>query len=119
MILIKSGNTRQAILSALADQEMRAIMDSAMFRCKSFNEVVKETGVPHSTAFRKIKTMLNDGIMIVERIEFTPDGKKYSLFRSSLRSITIRYEIGEVIVEAEENVSALSKVAERFFSLDA
>jgi DNA-binding Lrp family transcriptional regulator len=118
MIAIKNKKMAQALLSALADQETRAIMDAAIFRAKSFNEIVKETGVPHSTAFRKIKTLLNDGVMIVERIEFTPDGKKYSVFRSSVRSINVKYELGEIIVEAEENVSALSKVAERFFSID-
>ena len=119
LIPIKSKKTAQAIMSALADAEARSIMDATVFKAKSFSEIIKETGVPHSTAFRKIKLMLNDGILIVEKIDFTPDGKKYSLFRSTLRSVNIRYELGEVIVEAEENISALSKVAERFFSLDA
>jgi|SRR5581483_3049829 len=119
LIPIKNKKITQAILSALADQEMRAIMDSSIFRAKSFNEIVKETGIPHSTAFRKLKAMLNDGIMIVEKIEFTADGKKYSLFRSSLRSINVKYEMGEVLIEADENVSAMAKVAERFFSFDA
>ena len=118
MKTVKSKKTAQAILSALADPETRAIMDAAIFKPKSFNEIVKETGVPNSTAFRKIKLLLSDGILIVEKIDFTPDGKKYSLFRSSMRSISVRYELGEIIVEAEENVSAMSKVAERFFSID-
>jgi len=118
-MIINNKSFKQSILSALADEEMRRILDSSMVHSKSFNEIVKETGIPHTTAFRKLKTMLNDGTIIIEKIEISSDGKKYSLFRSTLRSISVNYELGEVSIEAEENVNATSRVAERFFSLES
>ena len=82
------------------------------------SEIIKETNIPHTTIYRKIKLMLENGLVIIEKFQITDDGKKFSLFRSVLRSINVRYDHGEVIIEVEKNVDALEKTAERFFSLD-
>ncbi|MDJ0269315.1 MAG: hypothetical protein NXY59_01975 [Aigarchaeota archaeon] len=34
------------------------------------------------------------GILTIERIEHSKDGKKYSLYRSTFSSVTIRFEGG-------------------------
>jgi hypothetical protein len=110
---------RQAILTAVADPDMAKILEWATFRCKSVNEVIKETDIPHSTAYRKIKWMLDEGLLFTERIEITQDGKKTSLIRSTIRSINITYEIGKITVKIEKNVDVIQKRAERLFSLDS
>ena len=118
VMIINSETLKQSILSSLADKEMRTILDSIMIHPKSIRDIIKETGIPHTTAYRKIKSMLSDRVIVVERIEITPDGKKYSMLRSALRSITVKYDIGQIFVEAEENISSMSKAAEEFFSLE-
>jgi predicted transcriptional regulator len=115
---IERDRFRQVILVALADREMARILDCAMLHPKSVNEVIRETSIPHSTAYRKIKWMLDEGLLVTEKIDITPDGKKFSLFKSTLRSIDIKYEYGKMNVQVEYNVNALEKTAERLFSLD-
>ncbi|SRR5579883_1565207 len=117
-MIINNEALKQSILSSLADKEMRTILDSVMIHPKSIKDIVKETGIPHTTAYRKIKSMLGDGIIIVEKIEITQDGKKYSLLRSALRSITVKYDMGQVFIDAEENVSSMTTAAEDFYSLE-
>lgn len=117
-MIIHNQEFKEAILSALADKETLGIMNCVMYRHCSINEIIKETGIPHTTTYRKIKSMLENGLLIIEKIELRDDGKKFSLFRSTLRSINVKYEQGQVVVEAEKNVDALEKTAERFFSLD-
>lgn len=109
---------RQAILVALADRGVAKILDCAMFQPKSVIDVIRETSIPHSTAYRKIKWILEEGLLVTEKIDITPDGKKFTLFRSTLKSIDIKYEYGKMIVHVEYNVNALEKTAERLFSLD-
>lgn len=118
-MIIKDGKFRQAILAALADKEMLDIINHVMYQPRSFNDIVRETNIPHTTVFRKIKTMINDGLLITEKFQITKEGKKTSLFRSTLRSITVKYENNEIMVQAEKNVDALEKTTERFFSLDS
>jgi len=56
--------------------------------------------------------------MILDKIIITPDGKKFSLYHSTLKSISVKYEDANVIVEAEPNSDIARKCAEKFFSLD-
>ncbi len=116
-ILVMRERFKHAILAALADGEMVKILDCATFRPTSVNEVIRETGISHSTAYRKIKWMLEEGLLFTEKISITEDGKKFSLFRSTLKSILTHYDQGKIIVQVEYNINVIEKMAERLFSL--
>jgi len=118
-MIIQNQRFKQSILEALADHEMLAVLDSALPRPKSINEIMYECQIPHSSAYRKVGWMIANGLLVVDRILITDTGKKSSLVRSTLRSIQVRYEHGSVVVEAEKNIDAIEKTVERFFSLDA
>ncbi len=118
-MIINDENFKRSILSGLADKEMVKILDAAMYRPKSINDIIRESGIPHTTAYRKIKSMLQEGLLVVEKIQISEDGKKFSLVRSALRSLNVKYQFNNIIIEAEKNIDALAKTAERFFSLDS
>ena len=117
-MIIKSERLKHAILATLADQEMIKILDSAMYQSRSVNDVIRENNIPHTTAYRKIKWLLEQGMLVVDKIEITSDGKKFTLFRSTMKSLNIKYEYNNLVVEAEENLDITKKIAERFFSLE-
>jgi hypothetical protein len=119
LMIIRSQRKKNALVTALADEEMLKIMNSVMHRSKSFNEIAAENGdIPRTSAFRKIKWLLNEDILIVDKIVITPAGKKFSLFQCTLRAINVKYEDNDVIVEAEQNIDIPKKWAMKFFSLD-
>src|SRR5919198_4696335 len=115
--VVEHDRFKQALLTALADAEVVKILECATLNPKSVNEVIRETGISHSTVYRKIKWMLEEGLLFTERIDITPDGKKSSLIRSTIRSININYDFGKITVQVENNVNTLEKTAERLFSL--
>jgi predicted transcriptional regulator len=106
-------------LTSLADQEMVKIMNSIIFHSKSITAIIREAGIAHTTAYRKIKWMVEKGLLVVEKIDITEDGKKFSLLKSVFKSISVRYEHDEVTVEVEQNVNALHNMAAKFFSLNS
>ncbi len=118
-IIVMRDRFKHAILTALADNEMVKILESATFRPTSVNEVISETGISHSTAYRKIKWMLEEGLLFTEKISITDDGKKFSLFRSTLKSIVTKYDQGKMTVQVEYNINVVEKTAERLFSLSS
>ena len=117
VVFVKDHTFRHAILSVIADNEMMMMLDCATFRSKSVNDIIRETAIPHSTAYRKIKWMLEQGLLFTEKMDITPDGKKFSLFRSTIKWINIRYELGKINVEVEYNINVVERTAERLFSL--
>src|SRR5215472_18703960 len=92
-MIVKSHSLKRALLTALADEEMVKIMNFVMYNSKSFNNIVLENhDIPRTTTFRKIKWLLNEHILIVDRIIITEQGRKFSLYHSTLKSISVRYE---------------------------
>jgi predicted transcriptional regulator len=116
-MIISSHSLKQAILSALADEEIVKILNCSMYRAIPVNNIIKECNIPHTTAYRKINWMLDKGLLLIDKIEVTSDGKKYSLVRSILKSLHVRYDYNSLIVEAEYNLDAAEKFTERFLSL--
>ena len=102
----------------LVDTDLQKILDAVMYQSKSGNQIIKETNISQTTAYRKIKWLVEEKLLIVDKIEITEDGKKSSLFLTILKSFNVKYEYTNVIIEAEQNVNTLRKVTERFFSLD-
>ena len=116
-MIITTEKLKQAILAALGDKEMLKILDASMLRPISVNEIIRETEVPHTTAYRKVKWLLDQGLLAVQKITITEDGKKFSEVRSTLRSFNVKYELGNVIVEGENNFNPVERTAQDFFSL--
>jgi DNA-binding transcriptional ArsR family regulator len=117
-LVLKSEKIKRAVLTALADSEMVKILDAAMYQSKSVIQIVRETGVSHSTAYRKIKWLIEEKLLIVDKIDITEEGKKSSFFRAVLKSFNVKYEYNSVVIEAEQNIDTLRKVTQKFFSLD-
>ena len=117
-MIIKSERLKRAILAALADTELQKILDAVMYQSKSVNQIIRETNVSHTTTYRKMRWLVEEKLLIVDKIEITEDGKKSSLFRTVLKSFNVRYEYNNVVIEAEQNVNTLRKITEKFFSLD-
>ena len=117
-MLIKNERLKRAILAALADTELQKILDASMYQSKSVNDIILETNVSHTTAYRKIKWLVEEKLLIVDKIEITEDGKKSSLFRTILKSFNVSYDYNNVVIEAEQNFDTLRKITEKFFSLE-
>ena len=117
-MIVQSQSAKKAILTALADEEMMKILDSVMYHSKSIVDISREYNIPHTTCYRKTKWLLNEGLVIVDRIIITPEGKKFSLYHSVLKSINVKYESNNVIIEAKQNFDIIKKTMSRFYWRD-
>ena len=115
-MIIKSDKLKCAILAALADIELQKILNAAIYQSKSGNQIIKETNISHTSAYKKIRWLVEEKLLIVDKIEITEDGKKSSLFRTVLKSFNVKYKYNNVVIEAEQNVDTLKKITEKFFS---
>jgi hypothetical protein len=118
-MIVKNERSNRAILAALGDTELQKILDATMFNSKSVSQIIRDTEIPHTTAYRKIGWLLEIKLLVVDKIDITEDGKKSNLFRTVLKSFNIKYEYNNVIIEPEQNSDNLKKITARLFSLDS
>jgi len=117
-MIVESQRAKKAILAALADEEMTKILDSVMYHSKSIADITRENNIAHTTCYRKTKWLINEGLVSVDKIVITPEGKKFSLYFSVFKSINVKYESNNVIVEAEQNFDIVKRAMARFYSLE-
>ena len=84
-----------------------------MYSSKCVNDIIKEINIPHTTAYRKINWLLQVGFLAVDKIEITHEAKKFGLFLSTLKSLTIKYEYNSLVIEAEQNFDITKQLTQR------
>jgi hypothetical protein len=108
---------KKAVLRALLDDQSRLILTSTILVPKSVVDITREQRIPVTSAYRKVKELKQDGLLKVERIVITEDGKKYELVRSAIRSASVQFDRGTLDVDVTANVGADEKMVKRFFTL--
>jgi predicted transcriptional regulator len=103
--LVTEANSEMglAFLKALSDAPCNMIMRSAVSKGKSVEEICSETGVPLSTAYRKIREMTESGLIFIERVLVSDAGKKRLVYRAAYSRVAVQCDLGNFVVESTPN----------------
>ena len=114
---ITGAESVRAVARILADEYSRKILASALAEPKSVEDLSKENNIPLSTCYRRMHDMLNEGILVVERIVITPDGKRYELYRSGFSALTMTLESNMMWISGTVNEEVAEKVLSNIFAM--
>jgi len=117
MMQVAEEELKKAVLRALLDDQSRVILTSTMLAPKSVVEITREQKIPVTSAYRKVKELKEFGLLKVERIIITDDGKKYELVKSAIKTATVQLDRETLDVNVTANVDADEKMVKRFFTL--
>lgn len=117
-LIITNKKFKQVLLTALSDEDIVKIFNSTKQNSKSVPTLMKLYNISHSTIYRKIKWMLDNNLLVTDKIEIREDGKKFSLFKSTIKSIKVNYDDDNVTIEIQENTNRLDLAAKEFFSIE-
>ena len=106
-MIITNEKQKEAILNALLDDYSRKILDSTIDKSKSITEIIREQDIPMTSTYRRVKLLMDNKLIKVERSMVTEDGKRYYLYLSSIKNASIKYNEGELIVEVTPNIKEL------------
>ena len=115
-MLIKDPRLRQALLEALADGQRAKILAATADVPRSVMELIRDEGIPSSSAYRSVHELEGSGLVIVARTVLTPDGKTYSMYRATFRELNVAFRAGEIVVTATPNLDAVQKAFRLFHS---
>ncbi len=101
---IEDEKRKQVILETLADQYSQDILQTIMDKPKSVMDITAETRIPVSTVYRRIQ-LLHDNKIVSISGTISDDGKKYFLYRSKIRSISIISDCYSTKIEIVPNIA--------------
>jgi Fe2+ or Zn2+ uptake regulation protein len=67
---------------------------------KIHKDIMKENNdISYTSAYRKIKWLLDEGLIVVDKIVFRFDRKKINLYHSTIKAFNVRCEDIDVFVQ--------------------
>lgn len=114
--VVHSLGLSDAVLTALGDESSRKILTSAIASGKTVEEISAEQNLPLSTCYRRMRSLLGAGLMILERTVVTPAGKRYAVYRASYSRAAIGFNGGEIAVELTPNMEIIDKLRRKWLS---
>ncbi len=105
-----NGALARCVLNALSDEFSRRIVSSTVGEGKTVQEISLEQAVPLSTCYRRTSELARNGLLMVERIVVTGEGKRFAVYRSSFRGVQMASNLELLTASAELNPD----VAEKF-----
>jgi DNA-binding transcriptional ArsR family regulator len=109
-----TGEVKGRILSSLADPESTRIIEAVTDRPLSAMDLEKKLGLPLSTLYRKITSLRECGLLMVDSFALTPDGKREALYSCTYTEIRVE-AVGGGIEVFESPRSKERKWFELFF----
>ena len=104
---IMDGERKQMILQVIADKYCKNILRSTLNNPKSANQISSDEKIPISTVYRRIQTLFDSKLLIISG-SINEDGKKRFLYKSRVKSISVKCDLEEAIIEIEPNISPIS-----------
>ena len=103
-MIITDEKQKKVILNALLDEYSRKILDSTIDESKSITDIMREQDIPMTSTYRRVKLLMDNKLVKVERSMVTDDGKRYFLYLSNIKDASIRFNKGELVVEITPNI---------------
>jgi hypothetical protein len=91
--------TEQEIIKLIGDPEITSMLNQVLNEEKIIKEIIKNSNVPQTTAYRKIEKMKKAGLLIKCGFELSPKNKKIEKFTSPYKSISIEHKDGKSILK--------------------
>lgn len=114
---IEENDRKKAVIRAILDDHSRLILEATMQMSKSVIDITREYNLPVTSAYRKVKELKEYGLLKVDRIILTPDGKKFEMVRSTIRAVSVQFDNGTLDVDVTSSIQADEKMVKRFFAL--
>ena len=105
---VEDEKRKQVILEVLADPYCKQILQIIMDKPKSVMDITTETRIPVSTVYRRIQ-LLHDNKIVSISGTISDDGKKYFLYRSKIKSVSITCDYNFTKIEIVPNIADSEK----------
>ena len=101
---VNNEEQKQVILQILADKYCKQFLQSTMLRPKSDIEISYETGIPISTVYRRIQVLCDNKLLSISGT-ISECGKKYFLYKSKVKIISLTCDCSSVQMEIVPNIT--------------
>ncbi len=114
---INDPNVAERVALAMSDSHTRRIISVTLASAKSANDLSEELTLPLRSIYRYVEEMCELGLLTGERQALIDSGGKYTLYRSTVKSVTVSFEGDRVEVDLIPNEDVVGRFMRLWSSL--
>jgi hypothetical protein len=112
-IAIEDPSLAKLILESFGDEDKKNILNTVLDEPTIISEILENTQIPQTSGYRKVNSLIDNGLLIVQGYVTTNDGKKINKYKSIFENVTISIEKNKVVVKvllAKESIEKSSVI---------
>ena len=88
-LIIKDEKVVKIIIEAFGDDDKSNILNAVGEDAKIISDILQETKLPQTSGYRKINSLINDGLLVEDGFIYTQDTRKVMKYRTLLDNMKI------------------------------
>ena len=102
-IIIKDPILTESILDLVGDSDKKRIFESVTDKSKTVYDIISECNIPQTSGYRKVNSLIKNGILSISGYFETHDGKKVNKYKSTFQNMRINIIKNQVTVSIQLN----------------
>lgn len=98
-IAIEDPIITKLILESLGEEDRKNIINSVIDEPRIISDILEICKIPQTSGYRKVNTLIQNGMLIPHGFIITHDGKKVTKYKSVFQNIRIEIEKNKVAVQ--------------------
>ena len=86
-------------LADIPDKTECEIITAISDMSKTVSQICRENNLPQSSTYRKIKRLLDAGLITIERVTIDERGKRVVFYKSKVKSLEINLQARDVLMK--------------------
>lgn len=107
-ISIRDDDLAIIFLESFGDPDKKAILNAVLDRPHIVADILKICKIPQTSGYRKINSLIKDGLLVANGQTVTSDGKKVTKYETLFKNINIEIEKNSVRVKIQIKKNSLA-----------
>ena len=102
-ITIEDPILTESILEVFGEPDKKKIFESVMDESKTVYDIINECNIPQTSGYRKINSLIKNGLLSINGYVETQDGKKVNKYKSVFQNMRINLMNNKVTINIQLN----------------
>lgn len=100
-ITIQDQELARIFLESFGDSDKKCILNSVLDAPQIVSDILKSCKIPQTSGYRKINSLIKDGLLIPHGYSVTSDGKKVAKYETLFRNVNIEIEKNSIKIKVQ------------------
>jgi hypothetical protein len=106
-VTLEDSHLIETMLKAIGDEDKKNIINAVIDKPLIISEILEISKIPQTSGYRKVNSLIEDGILIPQGYVTTHDGKRVTMYKAIFENINITIEKNKVVVKVQPTMECI------------